>query len=182
MLVASVPPNEACKPPAPKGKKVSELEKKKRALILSRLSLNSRSQFVVNWSSVYFPGLLTAKRAVLTVAWQVSGFTVTPAPTPEAAEGIKKPFASLNKLFLGLNCNRFKTTESIVGSVTFGQPAGFFAVGGVAGLLKSLMSSCSNAAVLTGSPKVPRSVGIMGKPGLLICVPGERALRCRVPW
>ena len=27
-----------------------------------------------------------------------------------------------------------------------------------------------------------RSVGITGKPGLLICVPGERALRWRVPW
>src|SRR3974390_666504 len=64
MLLASVPPSEACKPAAPKGRFVSELEKKNRALTLSLLLLNSRSQLVVNWSSLYLPGLLTSRSPV----------------------------------------------------------------------------------------------------------------------
>src|SRR6516164_707242 len=61
MLLASVLPNDSCKSPAPNGKKLSESEKKKRAEILSVPPRNSRSQFVVNWSSLYFPGRLMAK-------------------------------------------------------------------------------------------------------------------------
>src|SRR5713226_51677 len=48
MLLASVLPRDSCKSPAPKGRKLSESEKKKRAEILSLLLLKSRSQFVVN--------------------------------------------------------------------------------------------------------------------------------------
>src|SRR5437868_3143844 len=55
-----LPPNEACRPPAPKGTFCSELEKKNRAEILSCELRNSRSQFAVNWSSVNLPGLLIA--------------------------------------------------------------------------------------------------------------------------
>src|ERR1700724_2006425 len=43
MLLAKVPPSEACRPPAPKGKKDSALEKKKRAETLSWPPRNSRS-------------------------------------------------------------------------------------------------------------------------------------------
>src|SRR5207245_1360400 len=64
MLLANVPPREACKPPAPNGSNDSESEKKNRAAILSCAPWNSRSQLAVNWSSVYFPGLLTMKGAV----------------------------------------------------------------------------------------------------------------------
>src|SRR6266852_105482 len=48
MLLASVLPKDSCRSPAPKGRKLSESEKKKRAEILSLLLLKSRSQFVVN--------------------------------------------------------------------------------------------------------------------------------------
>ena len=48
MLLANVPPREACKPPAPKGRRLEELEKKKLALSLSRLELNSLFQLIVN--------------------------------------------------------------------------------------------------------------------------------------
>src|SRR5205085_9377916 len=58
ILLARVPPSEACNPPAPKGRKDSPFEKKKRAASLSFPALNSLSQLVVNWSSVYLPGLL----------------------------------------------------------------------------------------------------------------------------
>src|SRR6201987_3065468 len=61
MLLARVAPREACNPPAPNGKNDSEFEKKKRAESLSLPPRNSRSQVVVNWSSVYLPGLLTMK-------------------------------------------------------------------------------------------------------------------------
>src|SRR5256885_14480741 len=64
ILLERVPPREACSPPAPKGSKDSELEKKKRVEILSWPPRNSRSQFVVNWSSEYFPGLLMMKEPV----------------------------------------------------------------------------------------------------------------------
>src|SRR5205807_10159968 len=64
ILLERVPPREACSPPAPKGSKDSELEKKKRAEILSWPPRNSRSQFVVNWSSEYFPGLLMMNEPV----------------------------------------------------------------------------------------------------------------------
>src|SRR6516164_7489572 len=141
MLLARVPPREACKPPAPKGRKVSELEKKKRALTLSRPLRKSRSQFVVNWSSLYLPGLLTSSCPV--------------EPGVPATEGMKYPFGSLNWLLL--NCKSFNTTGSMA---TWGLP-----------VKKAEEIDCAE-----------RSVGMTGKPGLLICVPGERALRCRVPW
>ena len=64
MLLCNVPPREACNPPAPKGRFVSELEKKNRAPTLSLLALNSLSQLVVNWSSVYFPARLNTNGAV----------------------------------------------------------------------------------------------------------------------
>src|ERR1700674_5914409 len=48
MLLASVLPSDSCKSPAPKGRKLSESEKKKRAETLSLLLWHSRSQFVVN--------------------------------------------------------------------------------------------------------------------------------------
>src|SRR5579864_3230822 len=60
-----LPPSEACRPPAPKGTSCSELEKKKRYATLSLPPRNSRSQLVVNWSSVKRPGLLKAKGPVL---------------------------------------------------------------------------------------------------------------------
>ena len=53
---------------------------------------------------------------------------------------------------------------------TAGQPPGLAAVGAVAGVLKM----AARLAAL-------RSAGRIGKPGLLISVPGERALRWRVP-
>src|SRR5579863_3131457 len=64
-LLASVLPNDSCKSPPPKGRKLSESEKKKRAEILSCPLRNSRSQLVVNWSSVYFPGRLMANAPVV---------------------------------------------------------------------------------------------------------------------
>jgi len=48
MLLASVPPSEACRPPAPNGSTDSESEKKNRAAILSCAPRNSRSQLAVN--------------------------------------------------------------------------------------------------------------------------------------
>src|SRR5439155_20800439 len=86
MLLASVQPREACKPPAPKGSTDSESEKKKRAEILSWPARNSRSQFAVNWSSVYFPGFPTISVPV-------------PPAVPEI-DGIREPFGSLNWLLL----------------------------------------------------------------------------------
>src|SRR6266481_879612 len=78
MLLCSVPPSDACKPPAPKGRLVSEFEKKNRAPSLSLLELNSLSQLVVNWSSVYFPALLNTNGAEFTLGLQVVSSTVTP--------------------------------------------------------------------------------------------------------
>src|SRR6266851_1278611 len=64
MLLARVPPREACNPPAPKGRSDSALEKKNRTETLSRPAPNSRSQLEVNWSSVYLPGLVAMNGAV----------------------------------------------------------------------------------------------------------------------
>src|SRR6266436_9449053 len=132
MLLANVPPREACKPPAPKGSKDSALEKKKRAETLSWPARNSRSQLVVNWSSVYLPGRLMMKGAELTLTEQVSASTVTPGVP--GTEGSKNPLASPpNWLLL-----KFKS-DKITGSMamgTAGQPPGLIAVGAVAGVLK----------------------------------------------
>src|SRR2546425_1919986 len=57
-LLVSVLPSDSCKSPPPKGRKLSESEKKNRADSLSVPPRNSRSQLLVNWSSVYFPGRL----------------------------------------------------------------------------------------------------------------------------
>src|SRR6266566_4151268 len=87
MLLARVPPSEACKPPAPKGSSDSAFEKKKRAEILSLELRNSRSQLAVNWSSVYFPGRLITNRA--------SGYgEPTETLGSPGREGMRKPFAS----------------------------------------------------------------------------------------
>ena len=96
MLLAKVPPREACNPPAPKGRSDSALEKKKRAETLSVPLRNSRSQLVVNWSSVYLPGRLMIKGAELRLTEQSVGFTVTPASAGLPTEGNKKPPASPN--------------------------------------------------------------------------------------
>src|SRR5258707_10956087 len=153
MLLCKVPPSEACNPPAPNGKLVSELEKKNRAPILSLLELNSLSQFVVNWSSVYFPALLKTYGAVTYAA--LFGSRLAEAP---GTEGIKKPLGSPNKPPFAWKS--FRTS----GSIMFGV------MGAVAVLNASAMEVAS------------RWVGRTGKPGLLIWVPGESALRCRVPW
>src|SRR5215467_2255532 len=150
MLLANVPPNEACKPPAPNGRNDSASEKKKRAATLSRPPANSRSQLVVNWSSVYLPGLVTMNGAVTYAA--LFGFR-SGVPT----EGIRKPLGSLNWLLL--NCSIASVTGSISAAV----------IGKVAVLKAAAMFAAE------------RSVGSAGKAGLLICVPGERALRWRVP-
>src|SRR6476646_10062844 len=63
-LLASVLPSDSCRSPPPKGRKLSESEKKNLAEILSCPLRNSRSQLVVNWSSVYFPGRLMANAPV----------------------------------------------------------------------------------------------------------------------
>src|SRR6266568_3143967 len=47
-LLASVLPSDSCRSPPPKGKKLSESEKKNRAEALSWPPRNSQSQFVVN--------------------------------------------------------------------------------------------------------------------------------------
>src|SRR5216684_7922467 len=93
MLLARVPPKEACKPPAPKGRNDSASEKKNRRETLSRPAPNSRSQLEVNWSSVYFPGLVAINGAVAYAA--LAGFRLG-VPT----EGIRKPLGSPNWLLL----------------------------------------------------------------------------------
>src|SRR5256885_7324547 len=65
MLLPSVLPSDSCKSPPPKGRKLSESEKKNRAESLSAPPRNSRSQLEVNWSSVNFPVRLIAKAPVL---------------------------------------------------------------------------------------------------------------------
>ena len=67
--------------------KDSALEKKKRAATLSLPARNSRSQLVVNWSSVYLPGRLTMKLPEFRLTLQVLGSTVTPGVP--AMEGIR---------------------------------------------------------------------------------------------
>src|ERR1700733_2828571 len=63
--LASVDPRDSCKSPPPNGRRLSESEKKNRTDSLSWPPRNSRSQFEVNWSSVYLPGLLTANAPVV---------------------------------------------------------------------------------------------------------------------
>src|SRR5271155_4751466 len=63
-LLANVLPRDSCRSPPPKGRKLSESEKKNRAEILSCPPRNSRSQLLVNWSSVYFPVRLMANAPV----------------------------------------------------------------------------------------------------------------------
>src|SRR5450432_4338528 len=96
MLLLRVPPREACKPPAPKGRKESALEKKKRAETLSVPWRNSRSQLVVNWSSVYLPGRLMMNGAEFKLTEQVSGSTTTPALAGLPTPGNKNPLGSPN--------------------------------------------------------------------------------------
>src|SRR5215813_12721338 len=97
ILLASVPPSEACSPPAPNGRIDSAFEKKNRAASLSFPALNSLSQEVVNWSSVYLPGLLMMKGAVFTLALQVglgefaSGIVTPGVP---GRDGKRNPLAS----------------------------------------------------------------------------------------
>src|SRR5450755_3150454 len=111
MLLAKVPPREACKPPAPNGKRDSALEKKKRAATLSVPPRNSRSQLVVNWSSVYLPARLTMNGAEFRLTEQSSGFTTAPASAGLPTEGNRKPLGSLNWLLW-----KFKS-DTITGSI-----------------------------------------------------------------
>src|SRR4029077_3046407 len=151
MLLASVPPSEACKPPAPNGKSDSASEKKNRAASLSCALRNSRSQFAVNWSSVYLPGLLTINGAVFRLAKHVSALTVIPGvPGSDGYSGpmefpVNWPLVKLTSFWV--------TGSIVIG--TAGQHAGFAAVGGVAGVLNT-------AARLA----VDRSAGKIGRPGL----------------
>src|SRR6267378_2107396 len=145
ILLERVPPSEAWRPPAPKGSSDSELEKKKRAETLSWPPRNSRSQLVVNWSSVYFPGLLTMKVPV--------------SPAVPGIVGIRNPPGLLPNCLL-LKFNRASTTGSM------SVPAS-----GKSGVL--------NAAAIASAV---RTGGSTGSAELLIWVPGERALRWRVPW
>src|ERR1700686_5277610 len=86
-LLARVLPRDSCRSPPPKGRKLSESEKKNRAEILSWPLRNSRSQLVVNWSSVYLPGRLIINGAVFRLTKQVLGFTVRPGVP--GSEGIR---------------------------------------------------------------------------------------------
>src|SRR5207302_1426538 len=100
MLLASVPPSEACRPPAPKGSSDSEFEKKNRAETLSCAPRNSRSQFVVNWSSVYLPDRLTVK---------------SPVPVPSSRTlGIRNPLGSPNWLLLNWSSFRINRRRCVV--------------------------------------------------------------------
>src|SRR3954469_23511869 len=155
MLLASVPPREACSPPAPNGRSDSLFEKKKRAATLSFPPLNSLSQAVVNWSSVNLPGLLIMNGAVFTTASQVvvSGIETPGVP---GKDGNKNPLASPPNWLL-LRFNRARLTSSML----IGTPA----QGPVVGVLKI-------AARLAAE----RSVGRIGRL-VLINVPGESPLR-----
>jgi len=64
------------------GKQRFRMEKKKRAETLSWPARNSRSQLVVNWSSVYFPGLLIMKVPVLPAAPGIVGIRNPPGLLP----------------------------------------------------------------------------------------------------
>src|SRR6267378_1380164 len=157
MLLARVPPREACNPPAPKGKNDSALEKKNRAASLSLPPLNSLSQVVVNWSSVYFPGLLMTNGAEFTLGLQVAS-TVTPGVP--GRDGNRKPLASPpNWLLFALSSAR------LTSSIVIGTPEQL----AVAGVLKSAARFVAE-----------RSTGKIGKV-VLISVPGDKPLRWRVP-
>src|ERR1700737_4252153 len=105
MLLAKVPPSDACSPPAPKGRNDSALEKKNRADTLSLPPRNSRSHVAVNWSSVYRPGLLTMYWPVFTEPLTGSKPGVQSCEQFAAAtpEGIRKPSGLGNWLFLSCN-------------------------------------------------------------------------------
>src|SRR6202043_2832252 len=77
-LLASVLPRDSCRSPPPKGRKLSESEKKNRTDTLSWPLRNSRSQLVVNWSSVYFPGRLMANAPVVGSLLGISNPLVDP--------------------------------------------------------------------------------------------------------
>src|ERR1700722_10955352 len=77
-LLASVLPRDSCRSPPPKGRKLSESEKKNRAEILSWPLRNSRSQLLVNWLSVYFPGRLMANAPVVGSLVGISNPLVVP--------------------------------------------------------------------------------------------------------
>src|SRR6266403_4046975 len=145
MLLERVPPREAWRPPAPKGRTDSELEKKNRAATLSWPPRNSRSQLVVNWSSLYFPGLLIMKVPV--------------PPAVPGIVGIRNPPGLLPNWSL-LKFKRASTTGSISAAVR-----------GKAEVLNAVAIEAAS-----------RMGGSTGNAELLICVPGERALRWRVPW
>src|ERR1700688_703709 len=136
-LLASVLPRDSCKSPPPKGRTLSESEKKNRAEILSWPLRNSRSQLVVNWSSVYFPGWLTAN-----------------APVVGSLVGISNPLVVPPNWLLSKFSN-FSTTGSM-GVVVFPK----------------------NACDIEACVRTAGSDGIV----VLINVPGESPLRCRVPW
>src|SRR5262245_59597676 len=170
MLLERVPPSEACRPPAPKGRKDSALEKKNRAATLSWPLRNSRSQLAVNWSSVYRPGLLRRKGAVFRVTRQVSGSTLTPGVP--GSEGTRYPELSANWLLW--NCSSLTTTGSMVMG-TAAHPAGLAAVGAVAGARK--IAGRSGAGVAG-----ERSGGRLGEAGWLSAVRGEGANGWRVAW
>src|SRR5882672_8806492 len=158
MLLASVPPKEACKPPAPKGRNDSAFEKKNRAASLSLPPLNSLSQLVVNWSSVYFPGLLMTNCAEFTLGLHLSS-TVTPG-VPVGRDGNRKPFASPpNWLLFALS------SAKLTSSIVIGTPEQL----AVAGVLKTAARFAAE-----------RSAGRIGKV-VLMSVPGDKPLRCRVP-
>src|SRR2546423_9578093 len=98
------------------------------------------------------------KGAVFKLTAQVAGSTFTPGVP--GREGSKKPLgSSLNWLLLKFS-NACVTGSMVIGTAE--QLA-------IAGVLKI-------AARLAAE----RSAGKMGNPGLLICVPGDNALRWRV--
>src|SRR5271154_149464 len=99
-LLASVLPKDSCRSPPPKGRKLSESEKKNRAESLSWPLRNSRSQLVVNWLSVYFPARLMAN-----------------APVVGSLLGINKPLV-VPPNWLLWKFNKLNTTGSI-GVVVF---------------------------------------------------------------
>src|SRR3981189_3574690 len=114
MLLARVPPREACRPPAPKGKNDSAFEKKNRAASLSLPPLNSLSQLVVNWSSVYLPGLLMTNGAEFTLGLQVVSSTVTPGVP--GRDGNRKPLASPPNWLLFAFSNAKLTSSMVIGT------------------------------------------------------------------
>src|ERR1700720_461785 len=137
-LLASVLPRDSGRSPPPNGRKLSEFEKKNRAETLSWPPRNSRSQLVVNWSSVYLPGLLMANEFV-------AGSLL----------GIKNPLVAPPNWLL-LKFSSLRTTGSIA-VVAFPKKA-------------CEIDACERSTA--------------GSEGMVVLmnVPGESPLRCRVPW